>query len=336
MNWIRIVVGIKADPRVHSIAEDCCKNDIGKAVGHVVNVLVELPAHARDGILAGVSALTLEEWALWRGKPGMFSAAFRAHLCDGDRVRGWDKHNGSVIREKDADRERKAASKRSGGIPPESSRNSNGRPPEKTRDGTGRDVTTTNSLKKAAAAFCVDTSLPAAANVSPDGSPRAAAAPPRANRGRSLTAPLLATVDAVDGPLMARLATDAAAIYAGLRRSHRDPDAFDAMLRAAVEPITGGVTYRWDEASAAIVQLRGSGREITSQILRGWMASARRAQPAPIALGLGDPWRTKAEELASLRARNEYKIDDCRPLECEPEPDWAAECDRRYPRGLAA
>lgn len=45
-----------------------------------------------------------------------------------------------------------------------------------------------------------------------------------------------------------------------------------------------------------------------------------------------DPWFHKSQELSKLRAQNEYLIDDCRPDECVPEPDWAAEADLYYPR----
>jgi hypothetical protein len=156
MNWIRIAVGIKADPSVHAIAETCCRNDIGKAVGHVVNVLTELPDHARDGDLAGITDLTLEEWALWRGKSGAFATAFRAHLCTGTRVRGWEKHNGKAVRDNDAARERMKAKRdaereaKQQPTPPEppGERSANGSSNMHgtfTSDGTGRDGTNSSS-----------------------------------------------------------------------------------------------------------------------------------------------------------------------------------------------
>lgn len=57
--------------------------------------------------MATVPDVVLEEWAMWRGKPGVFAAAFRSQLCDdAGTVRAWEKHNGAAIREADRTRER--------------------------------------------------------------------------------------------------------------------------------------------------------------------------------------------------------------------------------------
>jgi hypothetical protein len=59
-----------------------------------------------------VSDATLEQWAMWRGRKGVFAAAFRAQLCDEQGVmRSWAKYNGSKLRELATDRERKKAAR---------------------------------------------------------------------------------------------------------------------------------------------------------------------------------------------------------------------------------
>jgi hypothetical protein len=105
VNWIRIAVGMKNDASVSRIA-DACKVRVAEAVGCVVNVLAELPAHARDGNLANTPDRLIEQWAVWEGKRGAFASAFREHLTDENCVvRAWEKHNGAAIREADTKRE---------------------------------------------------------------------------------------------------------------------------------------------------------------------------------------------------------------------------------------
>ncbi len=104
MNWIRIDVGIPDDERIDELA-NALGRDTATAVGLVVCVLVKLPKHARDGNIGKISPLMLEKWAGWRGKRGRFSEAFRELFCTSEGVvRTWEKHNGSAIRENDADR----------------------------------------------------------------------------------------------------------------------------------------------------------------------------------------------------------------------------------------
>ncbi|MCC7054002.1 MAG: hypothetical protein IT355_12130 [Gemmatimonadaceae bacterium] len=109
MNWIRVATTIKNDPSVHAIAAECCRGDIAKAVGHVVAVLAECSTHARTGDLRAVQSLTLEEWAVWRGKSGALDKAIRSHLCTDGVLRSWDKYNGAPIRENEAHRARMKA-----------------------------------------------------------------------------------------------------------------------------------------------------------------------------------------------------------------------------------
>lgn len=99
MNWIRIDVGIMDDPRVGALA-GALGVSVPLTTGHLLGVLRKLPTHAKDGDLSRVPDSTIELWAMWAGKKGKFSAEFRAHLCTAQGVvSGWEKHNGSAIRE---------------------------------------------------------------------------------------------------------------------------------------------------------------------------------------------------------------------------------------------
>lgn len=107
MNWIRIATKMKSDPRMGAIAS-ACRVRVPEAVGLVCCVLMEFPDHVRDGDVAHVDNVVLEQWAGWGGKGGEFAAAFRRHLCDdAGVVRSWEKHNGAALRKAETDIERK-------------------------------------------------------------------------------------------------------------------------------------------------------------------------------------------------------------------------------------
>ena len=98
MNWIRIAVGIMDDPKVQQLA-DALSVKLPHAAGLLVGVLVQMPDHAADGDLSGISASTVERWAGWHGKAGAFDKHFRLILCTGNTVSQWEKHNGAAIRD---------------------------------------------------------------------------------------------------------------------------------------------------------------------------------------------------------------------------------------------
>lgn len=157
MNWIRIAVKIKNDPRIGALAA-ACRIRVEHAVGLVTCALTEFPDHARDGDVSTVPDVVLEQWALWGGKVGVFAAAFRAHLCDGAGVvRAWERHNGAAIREADLARdrakrwreERKTNDERTA-YEHRTERRTNGEANAlrtHLRDGTGRDVTNNTDLQ---------------------------------------------------------------------------------------------------------------------------------------------------------------------------------------------
>ncbi len=147
MNWIRIDVGIMDDPRVGALA-GALGVSVPLTTGHLVGVLRKLPTHAKDGDLARVPAATIELWAMWVGKRGKFAAALHAHLCtEQGVVRGWEKHNGSAIREADAARDRMKKMREERRMLGERSANNTRTISERSllRDVTGRDVTNNNN-----------------------------------------------------------------------------------------------------------------------------------------------------------------------------------------------
>ena len=154
MNWIRIATGIMRDPRVVALSE-AVGVSVPTTTGHVVGVLTSLPEGSATGDLSQVSDKALEDWAMWRGKRGVFAAAFRAQLCDTEGVvRAWEKYNGSALRRLEQDRERKKqwreeqrVQRMSSGRPQDETRTESGRPADVLRYETRRDETrrTTNN-----------------------------------------------------------------------------------------------------------------------------------------------------------------------------------------------
>lgn len=108
MEWIRISCRIGHDPKTVTLARRCGVT-VPAAVGHVVMLLSQLPAHAADGDLASVPSEVVEHWAGWQGQTGAWDAAFRALFCDETGVvAAWERLNGAQLREIEKARARKA------------------------------------------------------------------------------------------------------------------------------------------------------------------------------------------------------------------------------------
>lgn len=114
-DWTRTPTDWADDPSVHAVAEDL-RIDAAQVVGHLLNVWSKLPVHARDGQLAATPDSLLEQWARWSGagkRRGAFAAAFRQRVLEPDGLWVlWEDLNGTVLREKDADRLRAADRRR--------------------------------------------------------------------------------------------------------------------------------------------------------------------------------------------------------------------------------
>jgi hypothetical protein len=99
MNWIRVAVGIGRDGSVGDLARACGVSRV-TATGHYLLVLTALPEACESGDLSSESDDTVEEWAQWRGKRGVFAQALRRYLCTEQGVmRSWEKYNGAALRE---------------------------------------------------------------------------------------------------------------------------------------------------------------------------------------------------------------------------------------------
>lgn len=105
MNWIAVSTGIARDAKVGAIA-DACRCSVPQAVGHVMGVLLAIPDERPDANLSTVPDATLETWAMWTGRRGMFAKAFRAAWCVDGVVASWEKWNGAKQREAKQARDR--------------------------------------------------------------------------------------------------------------------------------------------------------------------------------------------------------------------------------------
>ncbi len=273
MNWIRIARGMKDDPRIFTLAA-ACKVRPAEAVGLIVNVLVELPDHARDGDLSGVPAGTVEAWARWHGRPGIFDAAFRKSLCENEKVRSWEKHNGPAVRALEAAKQRsKDWRERKEKRPPNAERTANATHTERV--------------------------------TSPE--PNASRSPLQDNTRQYKTGLQTHTTTAREAGALAFDHPAAQGAYAEMRRTAPNPAAFDAMLKTVADPITGGPAYTWPEIGAALVELAPQGGVPSAVSVR---AFCRRVRAGEAVQGGGDDAdaviaRSFAKAEAEMRAQQQ-------------------------------
>lgn len=230
MKWVRVAVNIGTDPSVGIIA-DALGVRRSHAVGLCTLVFVQMPEHARNGDLSGVSASTLETWAGWHGKKGAFAAAFRAHLCTPEGlVKAWDKHNGAAIRESDATRERVANLRKNARATGDVRRTvgvTSG------SDVTGRDGTGRDGKKDAEVVI-----------------------PERREAAATLAAHFTTA-----GQRNA---------YLGYRADAKLPARFDDCLEAVRAAHTGGAQFEWSTIGKALVEMAGVGVVFSPAALRAF------------------------------------------------------------------
>lgn len=249
MNWIRTAVTMKGDPSVHAIAAECCKGDIPKAIGHLQCLFSELPAHARDGDLSGVSPLTLEQWALWTGKRGAFDRAVRSHLCTTQVLRSWDKHNGAAIRDNDAARERMKARREAGREAKQQQQQQLDREPTPKRSANG----SANGSANVRGTFPSDGTGRDDTEEEEEGAPA-----PSSSAGHS-----------------AEFADDATrSAYQRARRSARNPETFDDVLSSLASGLGAprGKPLTWHQIGTAILQILGNPTPppLTANVIAGY------------------------------------------------------------------
>lgn len=223
MKWIRIDVGIAADPKLDVLSEALGVRQ-AEAIGLVVSVLCQFPDHARDGNIKSLPESTIEKWAGWRGKRGAFATAFRDTFCTDGVVSGWHKHNGSAVEKSDKDTRRQAeyrarkAEQSRDNPPPVTRDNTRDKTRDILRDVTGRDV-------------------------KEEERGRETAAPPPSSAGLS--------AEFVD--------PSHREAYLGARRSARNPETFDAMLGSLADGMGAprGKPLSWHQIGTAILQIAG-------------------------------------------------------------------------------
>jgi hypothetical protein len=248
MKWIRVDVGIAADPKLDVLSEALGVR-LAEAIGLVVSVLCQFPDHARDGNIKSLPESTIEKWAGWRGKRGAFATAFRDTFCTDGVVSGWQKHNGSAVEKSDKDTRRQAEYRARKAEQPRET------PPHVTRDNTrdnARDILRDGTER----------------NVKEEERGRETAAPPPPSG--------LSAEFADPGHRDA---------YLGARRSARNPDTFDAMLGSLASGMGAprGQPLTWHQLGTAILQILGQPTPppLSANVLGGYAAKVPAAPITP-------------------------------------------------------
>lgn len=104
--WIRVDASAARDPKVAEFSE-ALGVSVPTAIGHLVMLWGVMAEHTPDGIVEGVGAKALEDWAGWRGKRGRFADAFTSIFTTDGIVSGWADRQGRLIERMKKDRERK-------------------------------------------------------------------------------------------------------------------------------------------------------------------------------------------------------------------------------------
>lgn len=89
MTWIRLDTDF-ADHDIIGRMAEALRIDPDRAAMSLIRVWCRFADHQPNGNALAITDTTLEDWAKWRGRRGVFAAAFRAHgVDDGGAVRGW-------------------------------------------------------------------------------------------------------------------------------------------------------------------------------------------------------------------------------------------------------
>jgi hypothetical protein len=105
--WIRVDTDVADNPKIGRFAARLGL-DVETTLGHLVRVWGKMAEQKSDGSLRGVTGMTIESWANWRGKKGHFAEAFRrAFVVKGGVVKGWGERQGKLVLRQIADALRK-------------------------------------------------------------------------------------------------------------------------------------------------------------------------------------------------------------------------------------
>lgn len=113
--WIRVNARLADDPDVRALARVLFPTTalwiaVTATCGLLVTLWGRVVDEQEDGNLSGRDDDVLEEWAKWKGKAGVFAAAFRAAFThDTGLIRGWREYQGPLVARREKDRTRKSA-----------------------------------------------------------------------------------------------------------------------------------------------------------------------------------------------------------------------------------
>lgn len=136
MTWFRAEAGISRHEIIGALAE-ALNVKVHEAAGLYVFTLAGFADFQVTGDASTITDTTLEQWALWRGKPGRYAAVFR-RLCVEDQagerdpigsVRGWWRQE-ALLREQERSRTRPGQGTRN---TTENPRKGTGKAPEQSR-----------------------------------------------------------------------------------------------------------------------------------------------------------------------------------------------------------
>lgn len=128
--WIRVNARLADDVDVRAFAKAILprasvRAGVAQACGYLVILWGHVIDEQEDGDVSSRDDDTLEEWARWDGKRGVFAKAFRAAFTIDGKIQQWDEYQGTLIIRRERDRDRKRTGK-----PKDSAPNSSGIPAE--------------------------------------------------------------------------------------------------------------------------------------------------------------------------------------------------------------
>lgn len=107
--WIRVRAHLSRAKVAQRLAV-ICRGDAQKASGVLQDFWSSVAEQGTNGFIRDYPDHTLEDWAGWRGKRGVFATWVRQHHMDEDgRVKEWDEYMGALEARREADRLRKEA-----------------------------------------------------------------------------------------------------------------------------------------------------------------------------------------------------------------------------------
>lgn len=108
--WIRVRANLSKTRVAKKLAPICKRvnSDTQKAAGVLQDFWSGASQFSKDGFIRDEDDQTLEDWANWKGKPGIFANWVRTQHMDADgRINDWDEYMGVLESKRAKDRERK-------------------------------------------------------------------------------------------------------------------------------------------------------------------------------------------------------------------------------------